>query len=170
MQGFGQNVCTTHHPVRLPEPGVESILPHHGIWVCAVSSGASSAFPRIPLCCYCSRPDNEAMDSKSGVAHIEAAHDHSPHIVPIDQEASENVQHVDLSWRSWIVVFCCCFAYALPHPFLGYISHDPASCLRSLLSWPQDQSCPLSFASWESQPLLAGLSRCESCHAKLNMS
>ncbi|PSN68178.1 MFS general substrate transporter [Corynespora cassiicola Philippines] len=32
------------------------------------------------------------------------------HIVPIDQEANEHVEHINLSWRSWIVVFVTCFA------------------------------------------------------------
>ncbi|KAG9195027.1 hypothetical protein G6011_00147 [Alternaria panax] len=45
------------------------------------------------------------MDSKSGAARIETAH-----IVPIDQEANDEIHHVNLSWRSWMVVFCCCFA------------------------------------------------------------
>ncbi|KAF2279816.1 MFS general substrate transporter [Westerdykella ornata] len=40
--------------------------------------------------------------------HVEAVH--GPHIVPIEQEATEDVKHVNLTWRSWVVVFCCCFA------------------------------------------------------------
>ncbi|KAI4914540.1 hypothetical protein J4E85_010606 [Alternaria conjuncta] len=50
------------------------------------------------------------MDSKTGATHIETAHGRDAHIVPIDQEANEDVHHVKLSWRSWMVVFCCCFA------------------------------------------------------------
>ncbi|KNG45559.1 mfs drug efflux pump [Stemphylium lycopersici] len=36
------------------------------------------------------------MDTKAGATHIEAAHSHDVHIVPIDQEANENVKHVNL--------------------------------------------------------------------------
>ncbi|KAI4638132.1 hypothetical protein J4E93_010441 [Alternaria ventricosa] len=50
------------------------------------------------------------MDSKTGATHIETTHGRDAHIVPIDQEANEDVHHVKLSWRSWMVVFCCCFA------------------------------------------------------------
>lgn len=31
-------------------------------------------------------------------------------ISPIEREAVENVQHISLSWRSWLVVFMTCFA------------------------------------------------------------
>ena len=51
------------------------------------------------------------MDSKTGATHIEATHAREAHIVPIDQEANDDIHHVNLSWRSWMVVFCCCFAY-----------------------------------------------------------
>ena len=54
------------------------------------------------------------MESKTGATHIETAHGRDAHIVPIDQEANEDVHHVKLSWRSWMVVFCCCFAYVGP--------------------------------------------------------
>ncbi|RYN20008.1 hypothetical protein AA0115_g10411 [Alternaria tenuissima] len=50
------------------------------------------------------------MDSKTGATHIEATHAREAHIVPIDQEANDDIHHVNLSWRSWMVVFCCCFA------------------------------------------------------------
>jgi len=50
------------------------------------------------------------MESKTGATQIETAHARDAHIVPIDQEANEDVHHVKLSWRSWMVVFCCCFA------------------------------------------------------------
>jgi hypothetical protein len=33
-----------------------------------------------------------------------------PAIVPIEQEALEDVEHIHLSWRSWLVVFITCFA------------------------------------------------------------
>jgi MFS family permease len=32
------------------------------------------------------------------------------HIVPLEEEAHQNVHHVDLGWRSWLVVFVTCFA------------------------------------------------------------
>jgi hypothetical protein len=51
------------------------------------------------------------MDEKTENTHVEVAPNPAVHIVPIDQEANENVEHVNLSWRSWVVVFCCCFAY-----------------------------------------------------------
>ena len=35
---------------------------------------------------------------------------HDAHIVPLEQEAHEDVQHINLSWRSWLVVFITCFA------------------------------------------------------------
>ncbi|KAF2711088.1 MFS general substrate transporter [Pleomassaria siparia CBS 279.74] len=45
---------------------------------------------------------------------MDASHRHSKHagshIVPIEQEATEDARHVDLSWRSWLVVFVTCFA------------------------------------------------------------
>ncbi|KAF2734223.1 MFS general substrate transporter [Polyplosphaeria fusca] len=37
-------------------------------------------------------------------------HHREVHIVPIQQEATEDVEHIHLSWRSWIVVFITCFA------------------------------------------------------------
>jgi len=58
------------------------------------------------------------MDAKDHhVDQIEsthASHHHEkyggPRIVPIQQEATEDAIHVDLSWRSWLVVFVSCFA------------------------------------------------------------
>ncbi|KAF2792004.1 MFS general substrate transporter [Melanomma pulvis-pyrius CBS 109.77] len=59
------------------------------------------------------------MDAKSDqVQQVEtvdhASHQHQkharPHIVPIEEEAIEDVRHIDLSWRSWLVVFVTCFA------------------------------------------------------------
>jgi len=59
------------------------------------------------------------MTTKDSNVHIEGSHDESPHhkahtgahIVPIEQEVTEDARHIDLSWRSWTVVFVCCFAY-----------------------------------------------------------
>lgn len=53
------------------------------------------------------------MDDKTETTRVEVAHSRTAHIVPIDQEANEDVKHVNLSWRSWVVVFCCCFAYVV---------------------------------------------------------
>lgn len=59
------------------------------------------------------------MGSKEEIAHTEATHDASHHhkhvdanayVVPIEVEANEDVKHINLSWRSWIVVFVTCFA------------------------------------------------------------
>lgn len=33
-----------------------------------------------------------------------------PAIVPIEEEALEDAEHIHLSWRSWLVVFITCFA------------------------------------------------------------
>lgn len=37
-------------------------------------------------------------------------HGKQPVIVPIEEEALEDAEHVHLSWRSWLVVFITCFA------------------------------------------------------------
>lgn len=37
-------------------------------------------------------------------------HGKQPVIVPIEEEALEDAEHVNLSWRSWLVVFITCFA------------------------------------------------------------
>ncbi|KAH8723565.1 major facilitator superfamily domain-containing protein [Phaeosphaeriaceae sp. PMI808] len=57
------------------------------------------------------------MSSKDKVSHTESSHDAThpkshtqAHIVPIEQEAIEDAKHINLSWRSWVVVFICCFA------------------------------------------------------------
>jgi MFS family permease len=57
------------------------------------------------------------MDVKKQVQQVEVTSDPShqarttqPHIVPAEQEAVEDVTHVNLSWRSWLVVFVTCFA------------------------------------------------------------
>jgi hypothetical protein len=44
------------------------------------------------------------LDAVHSKAHTEA------HIAPLEQEAVEDARHIDLSWRSWVVVFVCCFA------------------------------------------------------------
>lgn len=60
------------------------------------------------------------MTAKDEVTHNEDTHNAPPRkslteahidIVPIDQEATEDVRHINLGWRSWVVVFVCCFAY-----------------------------------------------------------
>ncbi|KAH7073994.1 major facilitator superfamily domain-containing protein [Paraphoma chrysanthemicola] len=55
------------------------------------------------------------MSTKDEVTQVETEHhaDHSPtatRVVPLAQEATENAKHIDLSWRSWVVVFICSFA------------------------------------------------------------
>jgi hypothetical protein len=57
------------------------------------------------------------MTSKDEVTHVEGNHDtldhkphHDTHIKTIEEEATEDATHVNLSWRSWVVVFVCCFA------------------------------------------------------------
>lgn len=57
------------------------------------------------------------MEAKLGKSHVDIAQE--AHIVPLEQEANEDVKHVNLSWRSWVVVFCCCFAY-VPGIMLRY--------------------------------------------------
>lgn len=37
-------------------------------------------------------------------------HGTQPAIVPIEEEALEDAEHIHLSWRSWLVVFITCFA------------------------------------------------------------
>ncbi|KAI1204586.1 MFS general substrate transporter [Annulohypoxylon truncatum] len=44
-------------------------------------------------------------DQKPAVSHKEALE-----AVPIEQEATQDVYHIHLSWRSWLVVFITCFA------------------------------------------------------------
>jgi hypothetical protein len=79
------------------------------------------------------------MAAKDSVTHLQDSHDapyhksHTDaHIVPIEQEATEDVRHVDLSWRSWIVVFVCCFAYGILHLQFTYSSNvGSESCPKS---------------------------------------
>ncbi|KAF2964600.1 hypothetical protein GQX73_g8982 [Xylaria multiplex] len=40
----------------------------------------------------------------------EKSEDEDPDVVPIQQEAIQDAYHIDLSWRSWLVVFITCFA------------------------------------------------------------
>src|SRR5689334_21726911 len=58
------------------------------------------------------------------------------HIVPIEQEAHEDVKHVKLSWRSWMVVFVTCFGYFDPvRPSSAWLMlgqrHVPSVCCGS---------------------------------------
>ncbi|KAI1258818.1 MFS general substrate transporter [Xylariaceae sp. FL1019] len=57
--------------------------------------------------------------SKQNIDEIEQQHSNpetenqqyrDSEIVPLEQEAVENAYHVNLSWRSWLVVFITCFA------------------------------------------------------------
>jgi hypothetical protein len=81
------------------------------------------------------------MATKDSVTHVESSHDDhhhkthtDAHIVPIEQEVTEDARHIDLSWRSWVVVFVCCFAYEIV-PFAPNRSNvDIESCLKCLLS------------------------------------
>ncbi|OAG01644.1 MFS general substrate transporter [Paraphaeosphaeria sporulosa] len=57
------------------------------------------------------------MDPKSEVNNVEDATPHAPksrhvnaRVVPMQQEAQEDLVHIDLTWRSWMVVFVSCFA------------------------------------------------------------
>jgi MFS family permease len=55
------------------------------------------------------------MEGKDEVQQVETTPQHhpkhvQPNIVPLEQEAVEDVTHVNLSWRSWLVVFVTCFA------------------------------------------------------------
>lgn len=44
-------------------------------------------------------------------ASVDRHHDSKqPTIVPIEEEALEDAEHIHLSWRSWLVVFITCFA------------------------------------------------------------
>ncbi|KAF2182867.1 MFS general substrate transporter [Zopfia rhizophila CBS 207.26] len=53
------------------------------------------------------------MDMKNEEVHqVDKHHSHNAelHIVPIEQEAKEDARHINLSWRSWLIVFITCFA------------------------------------------------------------
>jgi hypothetical protein len=57
-------------------------------------------------------------NEKASVEHrhdpsLRKSHDVDAHIVPLQQEAHEDAMHIDLTWRSWLVVFVTCFAYVL---------------------------------------------------------
>jgi hypothetical protein len=58
------------------------------------------------------------MATKDVVSNAAGTHDtqsrksfNQTHIAPIEQEATEDAKHINLSWRSWVVVFVCCWAY-----------------------------------------------------------
>lgn len=69
----------------------------------------------IILLCRFTRPRYLVMTvaqehgSKTSSPHVDLTH--HAHTIPIEQEADEAVKQVSMSWRSWLVVFCCCFAY-----------------------------------------------------------
>ncbi|KAF2640536.1 MFS general substrate transporter [Massarina eburnea CBS 473.64] len=59
------------------------------------------------------------MDAKEEVTNVEnvqdspsrrISHDGDARVVSLQQEAHENDIHIDLTWRSWMVVFVTCFA------------------------------------------------------------
>ena len=57
----------------------------------------------------------DSNEKNPNVEHVDGApsrksHDGGAHIVPLQQEAHENAIHIDLTWRSWLVVFVTCFA------------------------------------------------------------
>ncbi|ORY57013.1 major facilitator superfamily domain-containing protein [Pseudomassariella vexata] len=56
--------------------------------------------------------ESEKHDSSPGAQHHEESNlDHKDaKILPIEQEAHHDAYHVNLSWRSWLVVFITCFA------------------------------------------------------------
>lgn len=75
----------------------------------------------MPLDVQHARKTMEAADesSKPEVMHVSAAANHVDHhyhqyrefdVVPLAEEAIQNAVHVNLTWRSWLVVFICCFA------------------------------------------------------------
>ncbi|KAJ9161040.1 MFS general substrate transporter [Coniochaeta hoffmannii] len=56
-------------------------------------------------------------NEKTGVAEVRLEHpEHHHHkeinVIPIEQEAVQDAVHIDLTWRSWLVVFITCFAVA----------------------------------------------------------
>lgn len=58
------------------------------------------------------------MTTKDEASHVEGVNDTPTRksftharIAPIEEEALEDAKHVNLSWRSWVVVFVCCWAY-----------------------------------------------------------
>jgi hypothetical protein len=65
-----------------------------------------------------------------GVDSVPPSSDESEHH-PIDPVVDDPM-HVDLGWRSWLVVFVTCFAYAVPgHPSVLMF----AICLGMLLAF-----------------------------------
>ena len=53
------------------------------------------------------------LEDKAVAQHVpEPQHRHFKEIdvVPLEQEAVQDAVHIDLGWRSWLVVFITCFA------------------------------------------------------------
>lgn len=53
-------------------------------------------------------------DVEEAIAVADGGHRHDRQegmdVIPLDQEAVEDVVHINLTWRSWLVVFIACFA------------------------------------------------------------
>lgn len=49
----------------------------------------------------------QTLERAASPSHLKS---HEAQIVPLAQEAQEDAVHISLSWRSWIVVFFCCWA------------------------------------------------------------
>lgn len=56
---------------------------------------------------------NEVNNIEDATSHPPKSHDVNAHVVPMQQEAQEDLIHIDLTWRSWMVVFVSCFACAV---------------------------------------------------------
>lgn len=51
-------------------------------------------------------------EKKEDVYHVDAVkREDDGHVQTMEEEAVDNAKHINLSWRSWVVVFFCCFAY-----------------------------------------------------------
>jgi hypothetical protein len=75
----------------------------------------------------------EKREEVQHIDAVEAAHQrnsHEAHVIPLQREAMEDARHVDLSWRSWIVVFFCCFAYVRPYHTAGICTHVVSASWR----------------------------------------
>lgn len=62
----------------------------------------------------------EAANNAENLPHSHGhdhGHDHHDEldVVPLEEEAVRNAVHINLSWRSWLVVFMTCFAW-VPSP------------------------------------------------------
>ncbi|KAL1602517.1 hypothetical protein SLS60_005933 [Paraconiothyrium brasiliense] len=69
------------------------------------------------------------MDPKSDVTNVEDITSHPPkshhvnaHIVPMQQEAQQDLIHIDLTWRSWVVVFGPLLMQTVLSPLVGRLS------------------------------------------------